>query len=290
MSPTLRTYFKMKEQFKAVQTWVWIYILIVYLFTFSIDYLIIHNGESVYDSTSLVSLRMWMPSIIGLILAWITQRNKIFNLLITIPRAKFICLSYFLPVLIGLISLGLLSVSEVTTVGARADLIQKYQGIGPLLWKALVYSPTVGLFIPLMACLGEELGWRGYLFSETENLSPNFRKFFNGLIWAIYHWPLILFSDYATSQNRVYSLILFTIMIISSAVIICWIQEQSKSLWTSVICHAAHNLWIIGILPGFYVTNDRTPYLIGEGGLFLTFAYVVAAWAVIWKSSFNPKP
>jgi uncharacterized protein len=269
---------EIQQEFKKISTQAWLFIVLAYAGTFSVDSIIIRNGESSYQASTLVLLRMWMPGVVAIFLTLVFKTKELGQLLKKLPKLKDLGWAYAVPVLLGFLSLGLLALSGASSIGIRPELIEKYHGLSPVLMKAFVFAPLVSFWITCVACLGEELGWRGYLLPQTENLSPKFRKFFNGIVWAVYHWPLILFSDYAASPNKFYSLVMFSIFIVAQAVFICWLQERSKSLWTSVISHAAHNLWVIGIIPLFYEQNSQTPFLIGEGGVFLTIAYVVGVW------------
>jgi uncharacterized protein len=268
------------------------FLILSFALAWSVDWQIITSGVSTYQSTFLVGLRMWMPGIAAVVLSLIYRDRSLLCLIRTVPRLRLALIAYFFPVVVGLASLGLFLLVAHTTIAPRPEFVLKYGGLNPFLLRALVYAPTVGLLAPLVSSLGEEMGWRGFLYEQTDNLSPFRRKLLNGSIWAIYHWPLIIFSDYVAAGNRAIGLAVFSLMIVGSTFLICWLQDHSKSLWTSVVFHGAHNLWVIGIFPAFYSESGNSKFWLGEGGILLAGCYLVAAFVVTLKdrlvSSGNP--
>jgi len=64
--------------------------------------------------------------------------------------------------------------------------------------------------------LGEEIGWRGFLVPELyKNNSFLKTAMISGAIWALWHYPIIIFSDYNGGTSVGYSLFCFTLMIIA---------------------------------------------------------------------------
>jgi membrane protease YdiL (CAAX protease family) len=79
-----------------------------------------------------------------------------------------------------------------------------------------------------------------------------------GCIWALWHWPMIIAdaldvvpkgSGYSVAETRdfhlLYVLAVFTLLLIGSRIIMCWIQGNSSYvIWSSVVYHATHNLYV----------------------------------------------
>jgi membrane protease YdiL (CAAX protease family) len=71
---------------------------------------------------------------------------------------------------------------------------------------SLFLLATVGFLINVVYALGEELGWRGLLVPELAKVTG-----FGGTVaisagvWALYHYPLILFGDYHSAAPRWWS-------------------------------------------------------------------------------------
>ena len=55
-------------------------------------------------------------------------------------------------------------------------------------FNAIIIGPILGLIITF----GEEYGWRGYLQSELVHLGRIRGVGLLGIIWGIWHWPIIL--------------------------------------------------------------------------------------------------
>ena len=90
-----------------------------------------------------------------------------------------------------------------------------------------------------------------------------------GLIWAIWHYPLLIWGNYNAGGPGWYSLVTFTSGIISVSFIFTWFRLKSNSLWTGVLLHASHNLFIQGFFNPITIENGSTKYFTGEFGLVL---------------------
>ena len=87
---------------------------------------------------------------------------------------------------------GLLLKLEEVTQG-KTDL--STVGIpSPWIVFALICFAAIltGSSINLIFTLGEEIGWRGFLYKQFEHFSPAKRSMITGTIWGIWHAPLIV--------------------------------------------------------------------------------------------------
>lgn len=103
--------------------------------------------------------------------------------------------------------------------------------------------------IPRMVfAMFEEWGWRGYLEPRLTALGvPDLRRhLFVGLIWAIWHFPLILSTDYTQIHYAVF-LPIFVIGVMLTAIVYGQLRKASGTVWTSVLMHGVANtvLWAI---------------------------------------------
>ena len=77
---------------------------------------------------------------------------------------------------------------------ALANLVPTIpQNMLPLIVAAqFVQAVLLAPFLNLIPCLGEELGWRGYLLPKLlERHSPRAATLLSGLIWGLWHAPMI---------------------------------------------------------------------------------------------------
>ncbi|MGB0037004.1 MAG: type II CAAX endopeptidase family protein [Candidatus Acidiferrales bacterium] len=104
---------------------------------------------------------------------------------------------------------------------------------------------TVGVFFSCISALGEELGWRGFLVPQLSKIMP-FRSvaLTSGIIWSMWHYPIILFSDYHGTGPLWYSLATFTVMVVGISFLFAWMRLKSGSVWTGMLLHGSHNLFV----------------------------------------------
>jgi membrane protease YdiL (CAAX protease family) len=154
-------------------------------------------------------------------------------------------------------------------------------------WEAVVVytivSATFGLVTSSLTALGEEIGWRGLLVPELARMT-DFTKtaLISGVIWAIYHYPVMLLADYHGGGPLWYSMICFTVMAVGFSIVLAWIRLKSGSVWTAMFAHAAHNVFIQTIFNPLMVDTGPTEYVIGEFGAGMAIAYAVAA-VLFWQ-------
>jgi CAAX protease family protein len=131
--------------------------------------------------------------------------------------------------------------------------------------------------------LGEEIGWRGFLTPQlVRTRGFTGASFITGCIWAVWHYPILLFADYNLGTPSWYALSCFTVMVIGMSVIYTWFRLKTDSLWTATFLHASHNLFIQGIFTPLTGDTGPTRYAIDEFGFVLPL--VIGATAVwFWQ-------
>lgn len=147
----------------------------------------------------------------------------------------------------------------------------------------VLLTATVGLVGKTSRALGEEIGWRGFLVPEL-NKVVGFTgvSVISGLMWAAYHFPVLLFGDYNKGAPAWYSLTCFTLMVVADSFILAWITLRSRSLWPAAIFHGSHNLFIQSILTPLTRDTGRTNYIIDEFGIGLVVTVGIAA-LICWR-------
>lgn len=152
---------------------------------------------------------------------------------------------------------------------------------------------TFGLMIPMLAtlgvigstanALGEEIGWRGFLLPRlTRQFGFTGGCIVSGLIWAAWHYPGLLWSDYNAGTNPKYALACFTLMVTADSFIMGWLRLKSGSLWPCALLHACHNLFVQAILDQMTASAGKTLYYTTEFGCGLVLA--IGAVAVYFWS------
>lgn len=90
----------------------------------------------------------------------------------------------------------------------------------------------------------------------------------SGLIWAVWHWPAILFTDYNAGEGSFpLQLSIFTLAIVPQGIVYAYFTFKSNSLWPAVILHGSHNLFIQRVFMPLTVRGEDTHLYIDEFGI-----------------------
>ena len=151
------------------------------------------------------------------------------------------------------------------------------------------FSPNYLLLISLgtitncLFALGEEIGWRGFLVPKLARLT-DFTKtsLISGVIWSIWHYPLVIFANYNSGTPAWYGLTCFTLMAVGMSFALCWIRLKSGSVWTAMFFHASHNFYIQSVFNPLTKDTGITKFIIGEFGAALAVISVIFAY-ILWR-------
>lgn len=155
--------------------------------------------------------------------------------------------------------------------------------LGLALVAYVLITMTAGFIPKTGRALGEEIGWRGFLVPELAKVT-NFTGvgLISGLMWAAWHYPSILFSDYNAGTPAWYAITCFTVMVIGSGFIAAWLRLRSNSVWTAAFLHGSHNMFIQLICTPLTTDTGRTAYIIDEFGAGLAISTVIGA-IIVWR-------
>jgi membrane protease YdiL (CAAX protease family) len=88
-----------------------------------------------------------------------------------------------------------------------------------------------------------------------------------GLIWAIWHYPLIIYSNVRLGNTPLsYSLICFTVFVVGLSFAAAWLRLKSGSVWTAALLHGSHNLFMLHVFDVLTTDSGGTWLLLGEYG------------------------
>lgn len=133
--------------------------------------------------------------------------------------------------------------------------------------------------LPFLWSLGEELGWRGFLYAEATSIWPLPKAaFFTGVVWSAWHYGFIFGADYYTEGNPWINTGLFSVTVVLMSVVLAWLRAASGSLWPAVVFHGLSNLawgyWNVV----FPVKQEGWVYVAGEAGVLNVLFWSLAAW------------
>jgi membrane protease YdiL (CAAX protease family) len=98
----------------------------------------------------------------------------------------------------------------------------------------------VGPFLGLIIAFGEEYGWRGYLQTELTRLGRVRGVFLLGVIWGIWHWPVI-WMGYNYPGQPVFGSLAMVVWCVLLAYFLAYAVFKSKGIWTAAYLHALNN-------------------------------------------------
>jgi membrane protease YdiL (CAAX protease family) len=244
--------------------------------------LLIHAGSLQAHGGRLTFGLMWCPGVAALLTRLILQRN-LRGEGWSWGRTKYQFASYWIPlayasaVYLPLWAAGYASFSapEPHALASRLGLGSSPAG------SILVYFAVLAILgVPSSAvgAMGEELGWRGLLVPELARVTSFPRvAIYSGVIWALWHSPLIIFLDYHGKGGVTFSLVCFVVLVVGVSFLYAWMRLKSGSVWTGVILHASHNIFIQGFFDPLTRESRLTNYAIGEFGFGLAIVAVVLA-------------
>ena len=163
------------------------------------------------------------------------------------------------------------------------DAITQDFGLGRMPpWASItlsfLFTATTGVVADCATTLGEEIGWRGFLVPElAKRYSFVGTAIISGLVWALWHFPILLFADYHPPTPTWYYLTSITVTVPAISFVMTWMRLKSGSLWTGVILHASHNTFIQQFFQPLTVDNARTRYVAGEFGAALFVVAILLA-------------
>jgi membrane protease YdiL (CAAX protease family) len=223
---------------------------------------------------------MWCPGIAALLTTLIYQHD-LRGLGWRMCRGRYVVLGYALPLAYAAITYFL-----VWFLGLGAFTTNNMPPGRPLL-PFIIFEVTLGFLLSLLLALGEEIGWRGLLVPELNKITTfTNTALISGVIWAVWHFPLMLFSEYSSGPPIWYALVCFSMLIIGMSFVLAWLRIRSCSLWPAAVMHASHNLFIQTIFDRLTKDTALTQYITGEFGIALALAGIVMGY-IFWRNPPN---
>lgn len=251
-----------------------IFVILTFIISWIQQYFII-KGDGIQNPIRAFFL-MWTPGLVGIFCSLVFDKS-IKSMAFRYPKLKLLGIAYLIPAITAVLIVGLLVLGKQADLQISPQLIEKKGSIGSALFAALVVAPTIGMIVSFVSGLGEELGWRGFLHSKLMASKTSLRYLLTGIIWSVWHWPLIIFGDYATSDRPWLNVLLFSISMVSLSFLMGWLRDNSNSSIPAALMHGSHNMWILGISPVFIAPGPLAPYFGGESGLYCAILYFFLA-------------
>ena len=162
-------------------------------------------------------------------------------------------------------------------------------GCAPMEIEQILIMAILGLFLSMITAIGEEIGWRGFLLTELRaTLSYKKINFAIGIIWYLYHMPLIIFSNY-NNGNKFSSALCFFVMVMAMTTIANTLCMEANSMWPSIVLHSSHNLFVQSIFDKMTINASYTQYITSEFGVGLALCYTLATIFILYRRKYAQK-
>jgi membrane protease YdiL (CAAX protease family) len=100
---------------------------------------------------------------------------------------------------------------------------------------------TYGAVVNTVFAMGEELGWRGHLVTRLEPLGGVAAALLVGVVWGLWHAPLIVISGYEYPGHPLVGPFYFCLFTVPLSVILSWLRWRSGSVWPCALAHGLVN-------------------------------------------------
>jgi membrane protease YdiL (CAAX protease family) len=259
------------------------------LFSGVFDAFILFAGKMDAGNLLYVTGGMWSPALAAFATKAIF-RESIRDLPWKWGGARYVWLGYLIPIAYALpvylvvwfCGLGAFAATDfVKRTAVQFGWAHSPPGLTLALF--ILLTATLGLVGKTSRALGEEIGWRGFLVPELAKVVgfPGV-GLISGLMWAVYHFPVLLFADYNAGTPAWYGLTCFTLMVVAGSFILAWLTLRSGSLWPAAILHGSHNLFIQSIFTPLTRNTGSTNYIIDEFGIGLVVTIAIGA-IIVWR-------
>ena len=158
-------------------------------------------------------------------------------------------------------------------------------GLNVFLILAAIQSVLLAPILAIVIAFGEEYGWRGYLQSELFKLGRVRGVLLLGVIWGIWHWPLILMG-YNYPGHPFLGMLLMALYTTGLAVVLGYAVLRSGSVLVSAYLHALNNQVVAFIAAmGFKPFDNAFSFGIGLFGIAtLTLVSILILRDPIWRA------
>lgn len=198
----------------------------------------------------------------------------------------FLLIQHVLGDQFGIAAFGHSTVSDERLSTALAELKESFGAgeksdqsvlLGLPAWAVLLIIQFAALLssfsLNLIFMLGEELGWRGYLYQITRNWSGMRRIALIGVLWGLWHAPLIAMGHNYPGYPII-GIGLMVIFCLLAALLFDWTRARSGSIWSSAMLHGLINGTAVGSMLFAWGGHALVASIVGVGG-FITMAVFI---------------
>jgi len=233
--------------------------------TFLFNYLLVilylaSGGKWVIPSSLIVTtIYMFIPLFVAVVVQKLIYKESLKKPLgISFKLNWWFLVAWLLPPIVAFATLGIsLLFPTVEYSSEMAGMFERLKSVLPPeqlkqmqsqtaalpihpIWITLLQSLIAGVSINAVAAFGEELGWRGLLQRELNFMGFWKQSAIIGVIWGIWHAPLIL-QGHNYPQHPLAGILMMTIFTLLLSPIFSYIRIKAKSVIGAAIIHGSLN-------------------------------------------------
>ncbi len=227
------------------------YVLLLALFSL-LTYIVLIIIPTSNSLLKLVSVGyMWTPTLATLITL---KESRSLKAILGTFKLKYYALGAFLPLLHLLVTRTIFSSYWIDPSDVLLLIKGEQVNTLMLIAEGLLFGCTVNAVI----ALGEEIGWRGFLYSQLSG--GRFRKsVIIGIIWALWHWPLIALGYLNFPTSKLFGLPAFAITLIPMTYVMLALREREGVYSTSAFHGVVNGLLGLEYLALFQLPDWLRP-------------------------------
>ena len=194
---------------------------------------------------------------------------------------KAIGLALIFPIVIGVIAYGIGWMTGLVQFGPRpialaARYIPEATSPAVVFLINLAVAATIVTLYSARTAAGEEIGWRGYMLTRLIDAGVPKPILTSGLIWGLWHVPLILGGVYLVGPPPLVAALLWMVTATAFSFVFARVRLEPGSVWPAITLHSAWNAIIQAAFdPASH--GARAELWIGESGILVALTMVVAA-------------
>jgi uncharacterized protein len=194
---------------------------------------------------------------------------------------KAIGLALIFPIVLGLIAYGIAWTTGLVQfspepIGLVAPYVGDNASPAVVFVINLAVAATIVTIFSVRTAAGEEIGWRGYMLTRLIDAGVPRPILASGLIWGLWHVPLILGGVYLVGPPSAVAALLWMVTATAFSFVFARLRLETGSVWPAIALHSAWNA-IIQAAFDPASTSAGAELWVGESGIFVALTMIVAA-------------
>ena len=234
-------------------------------------------------SSSWVWGLMWTPAAASLVARLVLREgfSDVSFRLGSRRGSKAIGLALTFPIIIGLIAYGFAWTTGLVQFGPRpialaAPYIPNTISPAVVFVINVAFAGTIVTVYSARTAAGEEIGWHGYMLTRLVDAGVAKPILTSGLIWGLWHVPLILGGVYLVGPPRLVAALLWMVTATAFSFVFARLRLETGSVWPAITLHSGWNaITQAAFDPASH--GVRPELWIGESGILVALTMIVAA-------------